>query len=336
LKLDHDVFATVRYNEDGSLDATFGKKGKVLTAINTKKGEEYLDYAADVAIDEDGKVLVAGSTSIDDKVESVVVRYNEKGALDKTFGKGGKALVDLGGNDSAEALALQPDGKIILAGYGDPNGEAYDFVAGRLNPDGSLDETFGVEGTYWVDVKEGMDWASDVDVLPDGSILLGGSGQVGEVECLDGESTCPKMGPVLVKLTEDGMLDEDWAMGGGVVYEFDGSTPAYGMAVREDGMIALTGAVNNDHFITMLFTEDGEVDTDFGEEGFAVTEFEAGQSTAYGVAIQADGNIVVAGEVIWDSEESEYGDYDFALARYQAPPLSGTDINQEEETPEEE
>ena len=77
LKLDHDVFATVRYNEDGSLDTTFGKKGKVLTAINTGKGDEYFDYAADVVIDADGKILVAGSTSDDEASESAVVRYNE-------------------------------------------------------------------------------------------------------------------------------------------------------------------------------------------------------------------------------------------------------------------
>ncbi len=330
-KVQHDVFATVRYNEDGSLDTTFGKKGKVLTAIETKKGEDYLDYAADIAVDEDGNILVAGSTyTADGAGESAVVRYNSKGVLDKTFGKNGKAVVDLGGDDSADAIALQPDGKILLAGAGNPNGEAYDFVVGRLNPDGSLDEDFGVEGTYWVDVKEGMDWATDVAVLPDGSIILGGSGQVGEIECGDEGETCPKLGPVAIKLTTDGILDEDWAMGGGVVYEFDGSTPAYGMAVREDGMIVLTGSVSHDHFMTMLLTPEGELDTDFGEEGVAVTQFEGGQSTSYAAAIQADGKIVVAGEVAWDSEESEYGDYDFALARYDGPVMNGSDLEQED------
>jgi uncharacterized delta-60 repeat protein len=181
-----------------------------------------------------------------------------------------------------------------------------------------------------------MDWATDIALRPDGSMLLGGSGQVGEVECLDGESTCPKMGPFVIKLTPDGVLDEEWAQGGGVVYEFDGSTPAYAMAVREDGMIVLTGAVNHDHFMTMLLTADGELDTDFGEDGVAVTQFEGGESTAYAAAIQPDGNIVVAGEVVWDSEESEYGDYDFALARYQAPQMNGDDLEQEEGEDEEE
>ncbi|HET9495871.1 MAG TPA: hypothetical protein VFR15_16720 [Chloroflexia bacterium] len=345
LKVDHDVFATVRYNEDGSLDTTFGKKGKVLTAINTKKGEEYLDYAADIALDADGNILVAGSTyTSNDEGESVVVRYTPKGALDKTFGTGGKALVDLGGNDSADAMALTPDGQIVLAGYGDPNEDAYDVVAGRLNPDGSLDESFGVEGTYWVDVKEGMDWATDVAVRPDGSVIIGGSGQVGEYECLDGESTCPKMGPFVLKLTPDGILDEEWAQGGGVLYEFDETTPAYAMAVREDGMIALTGSLGNTRFITMLFTAEGELDTDFGDGGYEITEWvwtdENGEAvadaTAYAAAIQPDGKIVVAGEVIWPSEETEYGNYDFALARYDAPPMDGGDIQQDEEQQEEE
>lgn len=336
LKLDHDVFATVRYNEDGSLDTTFGKKGKVLTAINTGKGDEYFDYAADVVIDADGKILVAGSTSDDEASESAVVRYNENGSLDKSFGEGGKALVDLGGNDSAEAMALQPDGKIVLTGYGDVNGESYDIVAGRLNPDGSLDDTFGVEGTYWVDVKEGIDWATDIAMRPDGSIIIGGSGQVGEYECLDGEATCPKMGPFVIKLTPDGVLDEEWAHGGGVVYTFEGSATAYAMAVREDGMIFLTGALGNENFMTMLLTAEGELDTDFGEEGVAVAQFEYGQSTAYAAAIQADGKIIVGGEVTRESEEHEYGDDDFALARYDAPALNGSDLEQEEEQQEEE
>jgi uncharacterized delta-60 repeat protein len=160
-----------------------------------------------------------------------------------------------------------------------------------------------------------------VAVLKDGSILVGGSAQVGEASCVDDTATCPKFSPVLLKLTEDGAVDESWADEGRVLHTFESITPAHGMAVREDGKIALGGAMNNRDFMVMLFNEDGELDESFGDNGIAVTEFGDNTSRAYTVAWQQDGKIVAAGEVVLEVEGEKYGNYDFALVRYQAPPV---------------
>ncbi|MDQ5824207.1 MAG: hypothetical protein M3441_08345 [Chloroflexota bacterium] len=93
------------------------------------------------------------------------------------------------------------------------------------------------------------------------------------------------------------------------------------MAVRADGKIALGGALNNEDFMVMLFDEDGNLDESFGDKGVAVTHFGTSKSRAYTLAWQPDGKIVAAGEVVTEVEDQKYGNYDFALVRYQAPPV---------------
>ncbi|MDQ3703992.1 MAG: hypothetical protein M3437_02015 [Chloroflexota bacterium] len=318
---EQDVFAVVRYNSNGVLDSSFGKKGKVLTPINPSTKSESMDFASAVAIDSEGKILVGGSTGTDETGQSAVVRYNPDGSLDKTFGKGGKAVVDLGGEDSITSMTIQEDGKIVVAGDAMPDGEQLDIMAGRLNADGTVDESFGDDGKQIVDVDGGMDLASGVAVLADGSIVVSGSAQVGEVSCVDDTATCPKFGPVLVKLTQEGDIDESWGKDGLVLHGFTGTTPAHGMAVRADGRIALGGALNNEDFMVMLFDEDGDLDESFGDKGVAVTHFGTSKSRAYTVAWQPDGKIVAGGELVTEVEDQKYGNYDFALVRYQAPPV---------------
>lgn len=340
-KKGHEVFATLRYNEDGTLDSTFGKKGRVFTPITKQKGDKYLDWAAGVAVDADGKILVVGSAGSVDESDSVVVRYNEDGSLDTEFGTKGIALVDMGGADDANAIALQEDGKIVIGGQASTE-DYVDMAIARLNSDGTLDTDFAAEGVQAIDVKGGSDNVNSLAVLPDGRILVGGSGQVGEVNCIDEETFCPKFGPTLVMLGEDGLMDESWAEGGGIVYTFDDSVPMNSMAVREDGMIAGTGTLGGDIFATLLFGPDGYLDESFGEDGVALTEFEDATSRSYSVAWQPDGKLVAAGEIVTEAEESPYGDYDFALVRLQAPPIDtdadagdegdeGDDSDEEEE-----
>jgi uncharacterized delta-60 repeat protein len=128
-----DAFALARYNPDGSLDKTFGTGGLVMTGINELAGVNA------VAVQEDGKIVVAGSSG---GVQGffTLARYNPDGRLDKTFGAGGPVF---GTSGSANALALQGDGKIVAAG----STENTTFALVRYNPDGILDGTFGTGGT---------------------------------------------------------------------------------------------------------------------------------------------------------------------------------------------
>jgi len=124
-------FAVARYNKDGNLDMSFGVGGKV---INDFGGN---DEGLAVVLQKDGKIVVAGESDDD----FAIARYNTDGSLDLTFGTGGKVTTDFGGVDEGRAVALQKDGKIVVAGASDG-----DFAVARYNTDGSLDLTFGTGG----------------------------------------------------------------------------------------------------------------------------------------------------------------------------------------------
>lgn len=139
-------FAVARYDTNGNLDAGFGSGGMVLTDING------FDQANSVAVQTDNKIVVAGSASAD----FAVVRYDANGNLDPAFGTGGKTTTDFfNGRDIANDLAIQPDGKIVLAGKMNPNLldiETYvDFGIARYDTNGILDSTFGSGGKVSTD-----------------------------------------------------------------------------------------------------------------------------------------------------------------------------------------
>src|SRR5947208_1320082 len=171
-------FAVARYNTDGTLDTTFGARGKVRT--------DFPGLAAvrsSVVIQPDGKIVVAGGafplfTFLGD---FKVVRYNPNGSLDTSFGDGGIVTTSFPGDGSyAFAVALQSDGKIIAAGtdfvdFNPGDMSNTDFALARYNPDGSLDTTFGNGGTVTTDFLGNQDDVFSVLIQPDGKIIAVGS-----------------------------------------------------------------------------------------------------------------------------------------------------------------
>src|SRR5207245_943210 len=125
-------FALARYNPDGSLDR------QVVTSFADR------DEASALALQSDGKIVVAGFSGAGGRQDFALARYNPDGSLDPSFGSGGRVLTDFGGYDEASALALQSDGKIVVAGFSDVVG--FGFALARYNPDGSLDPSFGSGG----------------------------------------------------------------------------------------------------------------------------------------------------------------------------------------------
>ncbi|MDP2902349.1 MAG: cadherin-like domain-containing protein [Methylovulum sp.] len=129
-------FSVARFNPDGSLDTTFDHDGK----LNTDFGGNDGGYG--VAVQADGKIVVAGNTLVNAQRDFAVARYNSDGSLDKTFSGDGKLTTDFGGLDEySKSLAIQPDGKLVVIGYTNAGG-TIDFVLARYNPDGSLDSKF--------------------------------------------------------------------------------------------------------------------------------------------------------------------------------------------------
>jgi uncharacterized delta-60 repeat protein len=152
----------VRLSAGGSPDGSFANGAGQVSLPGMSQG-------GFLAIQPDGKLIVAGS----DGVDAVVERLNPNGDPDSTFSGDGRAPVDFGATDAANDVALQPDGKIVIAGSA-VSGDAGDIGVARLQPNGSLDTTFGNGGIARVNVTPG-DLGNTLALQPDGKIVVGGT-----------------------------------------------------------------------------------------------------------------------------------------------------------------
>jgi uncharacterized delta-60 repeat protein len=309
------VFAISRYNPDGTLDRTFGKRGKVLTnVVAVEDGPE--ESARAVAIQPDGKIVVAGATG-EYVSDFAVVRYDKNGRLDTKFGKGGKAVTDIMGLDVAEAVSLQPDGKIVVAGYATDETAKDDFVVVRYLPNGKVDASFGDGGKVVTNFMGGQDRAFDLALLPDGKLVVAGSAQVGGEWCqtTDGVTkVCDKFGYALARYNEDGSLDTGFGEEGTALLEAEETGEAYAIALLDDGRLALGGHFDFDQFAVLLVNGDGSVDSDFGEGGVLKTDVSRVVDSIEAIGIQEDGKIVAAGYA--NVNERDALNEDFAVIRY--------------------
>jgi uncharacterized delta-60 repeat protein len=181
-----DNFELVRYNSDGTLDASFGTGGKVTTDFGL--AEQGFSYAQgySLAIQPDGKLVVAGAAYIGTGFDAALARYESNGALDASFGTGGKVITDFrGGNATVglasnwmSSLAVLPDGRILAAGQANIV-RGYGFALVRYQSDGTLDASFGTAGEvttdfFLLDQGFSLAQASSLAVLPDGRFVVGG------------------------------------------------------------------------------------------------------------------------------------------------------------------
>ena len=282
----------------GSLDTDFGSNGIVTTAIGTSH-----DEAKAVAIQSDGKIVVAGSSDNGSNEDFALVRYKKDGSLDTTFGTGGKVTTAIGsGDDSAEAVAIQTDGKIVAAGYYYNSSPNKDFALVRYTTDGSLDTTFGSGGIVTTTIGSGDDSAEAIAIQSDGKIIATGSSDNGTNEDF-----------ALVRYTTTGSLDSTFGTGGKVTTDFGDIDSAYGVAIQTDGKIVAagySGPIFSYDFALVRYTTTGSLDTGFDTDGKVTTAIGSGIDWAYGIAIQTDGKIVAAGYAFVG------GNPDFALVRY--------------------
>ena len=289
-----DNFALARYNRDGSLDTTFDSDGKVITAIGN-----FADRGYGVAIQSDGKIVMAGVTLSIGSQDFALVRYNSNGSLDTGFGVDGKVITDLGNNDRGNALIIQPlDGKIIVVGDSYDANNLY-FALARYNTDGSLDTTFDNDGKVITTIG-GWDFAIDVALQPDGKIVAAGGG----------DNISAYRDFVLMRYNSNGSLDTTFDTDGKVITDFGRTDDGHAVVIQPDGKIVMVGAGNVlSTFALARYNSDGTLDNNFGTDGKVITGI-GSSSVAYAVALQPDGNIIVAGSSYNGS------DLDFVLARY--------------------
>lgn len=296
---DYDI-ALVRYKADGSLDSTFGSNGAVITAVGSG-----WDLSGSVVIQSDGKIVVAGQTlSAGGDYNFVTARYVSTGSLDNSFGTGGIVKTPVGpSHDGGWFCALQPDEKILVVGPVH-NGSNYDFGIVRLNPDGSLDNTFGSGGKVITPVGSSDDFGWSCVVQPDGKIVVGGRSAVGGSNDF-----------ALVRYQANGSLDAGFGTGGKVTTPVGaGSDRGRFVALQADGKIILGGTgtiASSDDFALVRYNSDGSLDNSFGSNGIVTTAVGTGEDILWAVAVQNDGKILAAGYGI-----SAVSGYDFAVVRY--------------------
>lgn len=270
-------FVLLRLETDGSPDLDFGVEGEVVSDLALR--------ANDVVIQPDGKIVIVGDTDGPVGPEVIVVRFEENGDLDSSFGdEGVERIPFLETSVDAAAVALQSDGGIIVAGHtvSSESGLASVMVARLLGTDGSLDDGFGVSGIVSTQVVLDSK-ASDVAVDDNDRVVVVGS---------DSGSL------VLARYKTDGSLDETFNTSGTLVIDdlnpVVGGTTRGGVVIQPDGKLVVTSSGGND-FVLLRLEPDGSLDETFNGVGKVVTDFAVTFNSSEAVALQEDGAIVVAG-----------------------------------------
>lgn len=220
--MNYDVLL-LRFNSNGTLDGTFGKAGVVAYDSGNN------DYGCALSIQQDGKIVVAGITFNGINNDVLLLRFNTSGTLDTTFGKAGVATYDSGRDDSGLAVALQQDGKIVVAGS-TFNGVDSDVLLLRFNTSGTLDRAFGKAGvvTYNHNCNE---YAVAVAMQPDGTIVVASN-------CFNDTN----YSAIVLTYNGDGTLCGSYGVGCTIATVIGGYAFVNALALQQDGKILISGA----------------------------------------------------------------------------------------------
>lgn len=290
-----------RFNADGSLDNSFGNNGTLVTTVSVN----YLGASA-VSIAPDGKIVIGGYCSNGANNDFVVARFTSSGALDSTFGDGtGKVMTPVGdGDDYLSDLIVQEDGKILAAGRAASGSTGTLAAVVRYNADGSLDATFGNVGKVLIATRGTYSGIYSLLVQPDGKILAGGYSDTDGSDC--------RM--TVLRLTTEGTPDSTFGSDG-VAITSAGSwwEAAHKLVLQPDGKIVAVGELgvsSYEDIVTARFLGNGALDPTFGGDGVVTTSFSTMFGDGRDVIVQADGKILVTGDVDPGSNS------DFVLIRY--------------------
>lgn len=286
-----------RFNNDGSLDTTFGTDGKVILSSGWIK-----TYILDMKIQNDGKIVMAGYRWNNETGDFIMFRLNEDGSVDPSFGNDGLAIFDTGEAEVSESFAILEDGKFILSGYINE-----DFSMVKVNSDGSIDTTFGTNGWVLTDFAQSLAFAYDININAEGKIMLAGAS-------LD---TTNMWNFALARYNPNGTLDSSFGNQGklelspGIDNDF-----AIRVLQLENGKILVgghswfaTAPVRYELSIVQL-NNDGSLDTSYGTNGVLKARWqEDGENYISDMALQNDGKLVITGRAIGSNT------FDFGILR---------------------
>jgi uncharacterized delta-60 repeat protein len=281
---DHPDVALARFTPGGLLDPTFGNGGRVITDLGAN------DYAFDLAIQDDGGIVVVGERSSSEIDRVFVQRYRPNGTLDPGFADGGTVLTGFGRRfQTANAVALTAGGRIVIAGS-TSNGITSRSAVARFLRDGRLDDTFGGDGRVTTDVSPSGEQLTDVLLQPDGKIVAVGWAEGQLVPAFSA-----------VRYLSDGRLDDGFDRDGIARIDVSvGSDKGFGAALQPDGSLVIVGsaaASGADEWGIVRVGPHGHLDGTFGRRGILVTGFGPGYDEAAAVVVQGNGKLVVAGRI---------------------------------------
>ena len=300
-------FALVRFDTNNVLDTSFGDNGRVRTRVSTLSFPIHDEGIFAMRIQADGKIVAAGDAQDSSNLTFAVVRYSPDGSLDTSFGTGGKVLTDFGSQTQISAMAIQPDGKILVAGGFGPG-----FQLARYETNGALDATFGNGGTV-VTPLNGE--ASALLLQSDGNIVVAG-------DRLNSDYTSDF---AVLRYTTNGMLDTTFGGTGEVFTHITGSDHATAVALQlgyleNPAKIVVAGLVDYPlDFAIVRYNLNGSLDTSFGSGGITTNTFGPQYNLVQALAVQGSLNqprkITVAG---FNGGADLTGTNIFALARFNA------------------
>jgi uncharacterized delta-60 repeat protein/uncharacterized repeat protein (TIGR02543 family) len=336
----------IRYNQDGSLDTSFGGGGIVISGF----GSSIYQVPFALGIQSNGFIVIAGTMNTGTQDAFALARYDTHGTLDPNFGVGGIVTTQVGSNnDQINSLAIQPDGKIVAAGYSCSYAGwscSYSYALARYNTNGSLDTTFNPTGnvkgivttiiTLPTSFRPFDDEIHSVVIQPNGKIVAAGKSWIRGYDTYFSS---------MARYNADGTLDTTfnpnglvptYAVGveiapGTILSRIGFNTMFKGVALQSDGKIVTAGFSDDscvsqqNVFVLNRFNTNGSLDTTFGGNtftlpncmadhvpGFAVTPIGSWDDEATSIAIQSDGKIIAAGT----SRNSNNTAYALAVARY--------------------
>ncbi len=291
----------IRYNSDGTIDNRFAHVGyKVFDIQDDYKN---FDDVHAVVIQKDQKIVVAGSSGDMYDENFFIIRLNSSGTFDTTFGNSGKVLFDINGEvDVLRDMLIQPDGKIITAGYTSAlNGHQDDFLVARHLCDGNIDTSFNKKGYNITDVPGDyfLCWCYSIGIQNDGKIIAVGAGRFGALV----------VDNILIRYNSNGTLDRSFGDNGIVITElgnFDGWST--NLVFQPDNKILVSGyyrVLNDQNVIIYRYNYDGSLDLSFGFGGYTDIDLGRHEDAAISLAFQSNKLLVAA-----------IGDESFSVIRF--------------------
>lgn len=264
------------------LDTSFGENGFVVNDFGFGDDEVF-----DIEVQEDGKIVVVGYSNNGAVKNLAVARFLPDGELDKEFNDDGSYTLSLGsGNTVAKSLALQDDGKIIVAGATEDGGDKIAVL--RLTAEGNLDKSFGEDGQLLVPVDDGQVVTGEVQIASDGSIVVAG---LVEAEDSTGQS-------FFTKLTQEGVLDTNFGSDGTALISSSNAIKVKTLTLFDDGKILAGGSISRgdgSEAALLRVNDDGSIDDSYGTNGELILVEEGTDSVVNDIQELGDGSLLAVG-----------------------------------------